>query len=910
MGKFSEFFKLQTPEDQVFYLGNIQSLIESDLEKYYKYMSNFDFLLEKTKHPNFGVQALIEDYDLIEGDNEKVKTLKLIQGALRLSAHILVKDANELAGQLLARLLYFDAPEIKNLLQQISEAKDTRLLSLTPSLNPPDGNLISTLSGHLDSVNAVAVTPDGKFVVSGSSDHTVKKWDLNTATEVKTFTGHTAPVNAVAVTPDGKKVVSGAYDNTIRVWNLETGTEILTFNGHSLPIVAVAITVDGKKVVSASVANINSIKVWDLETGKEELTLKGHKNLVRTIAITRYEVISGGDSGIIKFWSLKNGKFLSQLDCYNSIRYSKHPKPDVCKIAATFDGSLGIAVDTHNNLILWNAKTNQHIYTKESFYEPNNYTNSIVDLALTPDGTRFISASWDKTLKVWETKSSKEILTFTGHNDSIYAVITTPDSKKLISASKDKTLKVWNLDSVEKNIHATNNISVNDVTITPDGKQVLFGLKNNIIMAYNLASIEQINKFNIDKNRHMIHKFISTIELFWAWVIFILLFFILGILLFFASFILLFKLLPELIVLVADFFGLSVPRLFALFMVSPCVFIFQKLFLEGGNTKIKSKNIAKSTKYSDTYSYLLLGLSELGEKQIIGLAATTDNHELIFISNINMMWSPYFLTVWSLKEKNRISDLRTPLQFIHVVLYVLCILIFIVSVSFLFVSQKISLFGICSMYIILLLIVLFFYESITTILITPNKKYLISGSTKGTINIWNLQNKKLLFVFKGHWQQVTALAITPDGKYLISGSKGKTIKIWNLETRKELFTLKGHGDSINTISVTPDGKHLISGSRDKTIKIWNLENRKEIFTFTGHTDSINSVKVTSDGKLVISASSDKTIQVWEFKTGTVIAKFTGESEINCCAVAPDDVTIVAGEEAGNIHFLRLEGMEA
>lgn len=106
---------------------------------------------------------------------------------MRLSAHILVKDAKQLAGQLSARLQSFDVPEIKSLLQQISEAQNGCLISLTPSLSSPNGNLICTLSGHVDSVNTVAITPDGKFVVSGSSDHTVKKWDLNTATEVMTF---------------------------------------------------------------------------------------------------------------------------------------------------------------------------------------------------------------------------------------------------------------------------------------------------------------------------------------------------------------------------------------------------------------------------------------------------------------------------------------------------------------------------------------------------------------------------------------------------------------------------------------------------------------------------------------------------------------------------------------------------
>jgi len=125
-----------------------------------------------------------------------------------------------------------------------------------------------------------------------------------------------------------------------------------------------------------------------------------------------------------------------------------------------------------------------------------------------------------------------------------------------------------------------------------------------------------------------------------------------------------------------------------------------------------------------------------------------------------------------------------------------------------------------------------------------------------------------------------------------------------------LFTLTGHGDSVNALAVTPDSNRLISGSSDKTIKVWSLETAKELFTLIGHTDWVNDVAVTPNGKCVISASSDHTLKVWDLKTRKIIASFTGESSINCCAVAPDGVTIVAGEESGRLHFLRLEGMEA
>ncbi|NET46998.1 MAG: hypothetical protein F6K15_36275 [Okeania sp. SIO2B3] len=105
-------------------LGNIHTLVESNqLEKYYKLLTNFDFLVAKVQHPEFGVQALIEDYDLVEGDNEKVKTLKLIQEALRLSAHILEKDGKQLMEQLLVRMQHLVQPEIQEFLLKAKSSK-------------------------------------------------------------------------------------------------------------------------------------------------------------------------------------------------------------------------------------------------------------------------------------------------------------------------------------------------------------------------------------------------------------------------------------------------------------------------------------------------------------------------------------------------------------------------------------------------------------------------------------------------------------------------------------------------------------------------------------------------------------------------------------------------------------------
>ena len=76
-----------------------------------------------------------------------------------------------------------------------------------------------------------------------------------------------------------------------------------------------------------------------------------------------------------------------------------------------------------------------------------------------------------------------------------------------------------------------------------------------------------------------------------------------------------------------------------------------------------------------------------------------------------------------------------------------------------------------------------------------------------------------------------------------------------------------------------------------------------------HTNTITDIAVTTNGDLLISASSDNTLKVWDLEKQKVIANFTGDSRLNCCAIAPDGITIVAGEASGRLHFLRLENIE-
>lgn len=234
MRKFAEKLAAQPLWFQNAYLSSaLQNYVNSgNFAEYYQTLTNFDYLEVKIKRPEFGLDALIADYDLVDESKvathsddylEKVKALKLIQGALRLSAHILAEDKTQLAGQLLGRLLSFSHLEIQGLLAQAKQWQDYPWLRpLSPSLTPPGGRLLRTLARHRDWVRAVALTSDGNRVISASFDSTLKVWDLADGKIVTNFTTD-SPVSCFAVTPDGMTIMVGDISGQIHFLQLETG---------------------------------------------------------------------------------------------------------------------------------------------------------------------------------------------------------------------------------------------------------------------------------------------------------------------------------------------------------------------------------------------------------------------------------------------------------------------------------------------------------------------------------------------------------------------------------------------------------------------------------------------------------------------------------------------------------------
>jgi DNA-binding beta-propeller fold protein YncE len=291
-------------------------------------------------------------------------------------------------------------------------------------------SVVRRFTGHEGAVSSVAVTPDGKYIVSGSWDNTVRVWELATGKEVRRFTGHESSVWSVAVTPDGKYVVSGSRDKTVRLWDLATGKEVRRLTGHDHVVWSVAVTPDGKYAVSGS--RDKTVRLWDLATGKEVWRLTGHEWGVRSVAVTpdgKY-VVSGSEDKTVRLWDVATGQEVR--------RFTGH-EDDVTSVAVMPDGQYVVSGSGDGTVRLWDLATGQEVrrFTGHQW--------GVRSVAVTPDGQYVVSGSLDKTVRLWDLATGKEVRRFTGHEWGVTSVAVMPDGQYVVSGSDDKTVRLWEL---------------------------------------------------------------------------------------------------------------------------------------------------------------------------------------------------------------------------------------------------------------------------------------------------------------------------------------------------------------------------------------------------------------------------------------------------------------------------------
>ena len=288
---------------------------------------------------------------------------------------------------------------------------------------------IATLE-HMYGVSAVAFSPAGSLIASGTVNGLTFVWDVATSEMVATLVGHTG-IHAVAFSPDGTLLASGSSDGRVFVWDVETEKNVETLAIHRAIARAVAFSPDG--TLLAAGAGDGRVFVWDVETGENVETLVGHTDWVQSVifAPDGSLIASTSSDGTVKLWDISTGEMVETL--------VEHPGWWVHAVAFAPDGTLLTFDPLEGTVRVWDVATREMVETRGRFTE---WSSSMV---FAPDGSQIASTSFDGTVKLWDVSTGGRVETLVGHTDWVQSMAFAPDGSLLASASSDGTVKLWDI---------------------------------------------------------------------------------------------------------------------------------------------------------------------------------------------------------------------------------------------------------------------------------------------------------------------------------------------------------------------------------------------------------------------------------------------------------------------------------
>ena len=287
--------------------------------------------------------------------------------------------------------------------------------------------------GHYESVKAVAFTPDGQYVLTGSRDKTIKLWELSTGRELRTYLGHRSTVNDLVVLPGGKHFISSSADKTAKMWAIETGKLLKTFAGHTDYLTSVAVSADGQYLLTAGF-DWEAI-LWDIKSGQVLQRFKTRPDKGIGYGI---DAEFSPDGRQVAFGSDNRSVFIHDRETAEERAELKPPK-GYCGGCGTFVEYIGdkiLSASNKGDLKLWDAATGQ---TLKLFYSnPDEFT------ALDYDGNNRILITTTDSLKVYNFRSGEELWKIKVETEEeITDAQFSPDGQRIALTSDDKTTRIF-----------------------------------------------------------------------------------------------------------------------------------------------------------------------------------------------------------------------------------------------------------------------------------------------------------------------------------------------------------------------------------------------------------------------------------------------------------------------------------
>lgn len=341
---------------------------------------------------------------------------------------------------------------------------------------------------NVDDMFLVKYTPKGNYIVNVSNWY-VHVWKISMNGSVSVLQGHTYNVYSTEFSPDGRYILSGSGDSTIRLWDVESGECIRELPGVSAANGGsratfhpngkwIAITSGGNSISLHSLSDSTTLKTFVCKVGTATEILNGKHIYDLKFSPDGNTLASMSFDSKIRLWNVTTGESKVLMSAKDQSNAAISFSPDGSKLAViSLDGFVEI----------WDMETYHNIYTIDL------ETTGSSTIEFSPDGKMFATGSADEIIKLWNTEDGKLVSTLQGHKGSVNTVAFSPDGKYLVSGSQDGTLKIWNVQS-GKCIDSWqgHDGAVYSVCFSPDGGLVVSGSEDSDVTVWEFKPLQEL----------------------------------------------------------------------------------------------------------------------------------------------------------------------------------------------------------------------------------------------------------------------------------------------------------------------------------------------------------------------------------------------------------------------------------
>ena len=663
--------------------------------------------------------------------------------------------------------------------------------------------------GHPSNVSTIDFSPDGKYLVSGSSDKNIKLWEVETGREIRTFVAEDM-VDFVAFSPDGKFLLSLESKGGAKLWEVRTGKETrkLRKGGNPLLAIAAAFSPDGTSlaVVAGQKGKpplgditFRNIQLLDLKTDHEIMTFKGHTSSIHTIAFSpdgKYLASGSATPALnqvkkdntVRLWEVKSGKEIR--------RFTGHTE-GVSKVAFSPDGQSVASIGEDRKIFFWDAGKGKQAKALSGF--PSGDIKTRGTIAFSPDNRHFVAVSaFPPVMILWDVVTGQVEASLTDdHKLDDAAVCFSPDGRFIAVSATDK-VSLWDVASHRKIRGFGGDVQgINLAFFSADQEKI------------KIAGNAELSVFDRRQGRFIGRQAIETFDNWWAkgkqeW----------GNRRFFKIIDRGYQVIDSRTdrAIISDAADLY-----------PTAYDSQRqavTFSPDGRYAVMADKDARSVSLWDVRNRRATVLENFPDHLSLssssGYVAFSPDGSLIAAASYSLNDERGVLGLWNTATGKQSIKLRA--------------------------NKK--------------------REGFNQVAFTADGKQIVTarGGNQGILGLWELASGKEIRSFPGHPSFITALALAGDGRFAVSGDWIGTVKLWNLRQGSEIKTLKGHTDEIKSLAFSRDGDHVLSASEDGTTRLWSITSGKEIAQFVRFEDG-EWIVITPEGYYNASAGGDRRLNV-------------------------------------------------